>query len=109
MHPQAPVEPIDVISLTFRHQTLFSPNVSHGWPIRRDRVFRGIPARLLFGLRVDHRAEQNHQRRYIKLGEQDDDTAQRSVGFVIAIEVGDIYRKANRSDQPKKRRNECAR
>src|SRR4051794_5292537 len=64
------------------------------------RAFRRILAGLLLRLRVNNRAEQDHQRRQIKPSQQDDHAAQRAVGLVVAAEVGDVDREADGGDDP---------
>ena len=61
----------------------------------RDRVTAAYQA-----LRIDHCAEQDHQRRQVKPSQQDDHAAQRSVRLVVAVEVGDVDGEPDRGDDP---------
>ena len=59
-----------------------------------------ILTRLSLGLGIDYSAEQHHERREVEPGQQDHHAAKRSIGFVVAVEVGDVDGEADRGDDP---------
>src|SRR4051794_16976743 len=66
-----------------------------GW-LADGRVFSG----LLLGLGIDRGTQQDNEGRQVQPGEQNDDAAEGAVGFVVAVEIGDVDREGDRAYQP---------